>query len=215
MTESSSRTYDSLHMGRSSIDLYSNDVGAPFVDITSFAAYVGGSPTNISVGAATGAAHGAVDRVRRGPGGRFHRALPPAGGRGHPVFGAQAGASHQRGDPGHRAAGQVSAGLLPGQLRRHRVDHRRRAGGAGGRQQSAPVCGHQSQQGSQPQRDHVRRGTGPAGGHGGGAGHRLPPGPVARPARLRRHHPRRAPPGRHRHRHRGRDQRPCSPTPAR
>jgi 5-dehydro-2-deoxygluconokinase len=38
-------------MGRSSIDLYSNDVGAPFVNITSFAAYVGGSPTNISVGA--------------------------------------------------------------------------------------------------------------------------------------------------------------------
>ncbi|RIK35623.1 MAG: 5-dehydro-2-deoxygluconokinase [Chloroflexi bacterium] len=37
-------------MGRSSIDLYSNDVGAPFVNITSFAAYVGGSPTNISVG---------------------------------------------------------------------------------------------------------------------------------------------------------------------
>jgi len=44
------KTYDSLHMGRSSIDLYSNDVGAPFVDIKSFAAYVGGSPTNISVG---------------------------------------------------------------------------------------------------------------------------------------------------------------------
>ena len=44
------RTYDTLHMGRSSIDLYSNDIGAPFVDITSFAAYVGGSPTNISVG---------------------------------------------------------------------------------------------------------------------------------------------------------------------
>ncbi|MCE2490096.1 MAG: 5-dehydro-2-deoxygluconokinase [Anaerolineae bacterium] len=38
-------------MGRSSIDLYSNDVGSPFVDINSFAAYVGGSPTNISVGA--------------------------------------------------------------------------------------------------------------------------------------------------------------------
>lgn len=42
--------YDTFHMGRSSIDLYSNDVGAPFVDIRSFAAYVGGSPTNISVG---------------------------------------------------------------------------------------------------------------------------------------------------------------------
>ena len=45
------KAYDSLHMGRSSIDLYSNDIGAPFVDIQSYAAYVGGSPTNISVGA--------------------------------------------------------------------------------------------------------------------------------------------------------------------
>ncbi|MCY4061979.1 MAG: 5-dehydro-2-deoxygluconokinase [Chloroflexi bacterium] len=45
-----SKTYDSLHMGRSSIDLYSNDIGTPFVEIDSFAAYVGGSPTNISVG---------------------------------------------------------------------------------------------------------------------------------------------------------------------
>src|SRR5512136_73872 len=45
------KSYDVLSMGRSSIDLYSNDVGAPFVEITSFAAYVGGCPTNISVGA--------------------------------------------------------------------------------------------------------------------------------------------------------------------
>lgn len=43
-------TYDTFHMGRSSIDLYSDDIGAPFVDITRFAAFVGGSPTNISVG---------------------------------------------------------------------------------------------------------------------------------------------------------------------
>ena len=42
---------DSLHMGRSCIDLYSNDIGAAFFDIKSFSAYVGGSPTNISVGA--------------------------------------------------------------------------------------------------------------------------------------------------------------------
>lgn len=42
--------FDSVHMGRSSIDLYSDDVGAPFVEITKFAAYVGGSPLNISVG---------------------------------------------------------------------------------------------------------------------------------------------------------------------
>ncbi len=44
------RTFDTFHMGRSCMDLYSNDVGADFVDIRSFAAYVGGSPTNISVG---------------------------------------------------------------------------------------------------------------------------------------------------------------------
>lgn len=43
--------YDTCHMGRSSIDLYANDIGAPFPQIQSFAAYVGGSPTNISVGA--------------------------------------------------------------------------------------------------------------------------------------------------------------------
>jgi 5-dehydro-2-deoxygluconokinase len=45
------RSYDTLHMGRSCIDLYANEVGAPFPEIKSFAAYVGGSPTNISVGA--------------------------------------------------------------------------------------------------------------------------------------------------------------------
>jgi 5-dehydro-2-deoxygluconokinase len=43
--------FDVIAMGRSSIDLYSNDVGAPFPEITSFAAYVGGCPTNIGVGA--------------------------------------------------------------------------------------------------------------------------------------------------------------------
>ena len=45
------RKYHVLTMGRSSIDLYSNDVGLPFPEIKSFAAYVGGCPTNISLGA--------------------------------------------------------------------------------------------------------------------------------------------------------------------
>src|SRR5260370_23538133 len=48
--ESPGTSYDIFAMGRSSIDLYSNDIGAPFEQITSFAAYVGGCPTNISVG---------------------------------------------------------------------------------------------------------------------------------------------------------------------
>ena len=45
------KTLDLIAMGRSSIDLYANEVGAAFVNIKSFAAYVGGSPTNIAVGA--------------------------------------------------------------------------------------------------------------------------------------------------------------------
>ncbi len=43
-------TFDTLHMGRSSVDLYSNDVGAAFEEIRSFGAYVGGSRTNVAVG---------------------------------------------------------------------------------------------------------------------------------------------------------------------
>ena len=43
-------TYDILSIGRSSLDLYANDIGAAFPDIKSFGAFVGGCPTNISVG---------------------------------------------------------------------------------------------------------------------------------------------------------------------
>lgn len=42
--------FDLITMGRSSIDLYADEVGVPFPDIEHFAAYVGGSPTNIGVG---------------------------------------------------------------------------------------------------------------------------------------------------------------------
>ena len=48
----SEKTYDLISMGRSSIDLYSADVGAPFVDITKFDAFVGGCPTNVAVATA-------------------------------------------------------------------------------------------------------------------------------------------------------------------
>jgi len=41
--------YDVLTFGRSSIDLYSRDIGAPFEEITSFGAFVGGSSLNIAV----------------------------------------------------------------------------------------------------------------------------------------------------------------------
>ena len=42
--------YDVLCMGRSSIDLYAHQIGVPMTEVTSFDAYVGGCPTNVSVG---------------------------------------------------------------------------------------------------------------------------------------------------------------------
>ena len=44
------RKHDIITMGRSSIDLYSQNIGAPFNDIKGFDAFVGGSPLNIAVG---------------------------------------------------------------------------------------------------------------------------------------------------------------------
>ena len=44
------RKYDVITYGRSSIDLYSNNIGSPFEEIKEFGAFVGGSPLNIAVG---------------------------------------------------------------------------------------------------------------------------------------------------------------------
>ena len=44
------RPYDVLAMGRSSIDLYAHEIGRPITEVRSFDAYVGGCPTNVSVG---------------------------------------------------------------------------------------------------------------------------------------------------------------------
>lgn len=48
----SNKKFDILTVGRSSIDLYSQDIGSPFVEIQGFDAFVGGSPLNIAVGCA-------------------------------------------------------------------------------------------------------------------------------------------------------------------
>lgn len=47
---STDKIYDVITYGRSSIDLYSQQVGSPFEDILGFHAFVGGSPLNIAVG---------------------------------------------------------------------------------------------------------------------------------------------------------------------
>ncbi len=44
------KKYDVITYGRSSIDLYSANIGSPFTDIKAFNAYVGGSPLNMAVG---------------------------------------------------------------------------------------------------------------------------------------------------------------------
>ena len=44
------KKYDVITYGRSSIDLYSNNIGSPFEEIKEFGAFVGGSPLNIAVG---------------------------------------------------------------------------------------------------------------------------------------------------------------------
>jgi 5-dehydro-2-deoxygluconokinase len=46
----SKRTYDVLAIGRSSIDLYAHQIGVAMPEVRSFDAYVGGCPTNVSVG---------------------------------------------------------------------------------------------------------------------------------------------------------------------
>lgn len=45
------KEFDLITFGRSSIDLYSQNIGAEFIDIKGFDAFVGGSPLNIAVGA--------------------------------------------------------------------------------------------------------------------------------------------------------------------
>src|SRR5690606_31367520 len=44
------KTIDVLTVGRSSIDLYSQNIGAEFIAIKGFDAFVGGSPLNIATG---------------------------------------------------------------------------------------------------------------------------------------------------------------------
>jgi len=43
--------YDLITVGRVTMDLFSRDIGSPFEDVTGFDAAVGGSPTNIAIGA--------------------------------------------------------------------------------------------------------------------------------------------------------------------
>ncbi len=68
------RSLDLITVGRSSVDLYGEQVGGRLEDIGSFAKYVGGSPTNTAVGAARlGLRAGLLTRVGDDHFGRFIR----------------------------------------------------------------------------------------------------------------------------------------------
>ena len=70
----SSRPLDVICIGRSSVDLYGQQVGGRLEDMASFAKYVGGCPTNISVGTARlGLKSALVTRVGDEHMGRFIR----------------------------------------------------------------------------------------------------------------------------------------------
>ena len=65
---------DVITMGRCSVDLYGQQIGARLEDIGSFAKSVGGSPTNIAIGTARlGLKTGLITRVGDEQMGRFVR----------------------------------------------------------------------------------------------------------------------------------------------
>jgi 5-dehydro-2-deoxygluconokinase len=68
------RTLDLITIGRSSIDLYGQQIGGRLEDMGSFAKYVGGSPTNTAIGASRlGLRTGLITRVGGDHMGRFIR----------------------------------------------------------------------------------------------------------------------------------------------
>ena len=68
------RSLDIITIGRSSVDLYAEQVGGPLEDVQTFAKYVGGCPTNIAIGTARlGLRSAVITRVGDEQMGRFIR----------------------------------------------------------------------------------------------------------------------------------------------
>ncbi|MCX5497221.1 5-dehydro-2-deoxygluconokinase [Kaistia dalseonensis] len=74
MTEAHAKPLDVITIGRSSVDLYGQQIGSRLEDITSFAKSVGGCPSNIAIGTARlGLRSGVITRVGDEQMGRFIR----------------------------------------------------------------------------------------------------------------------------------------------
>jgi 5-dehydro-2-deoxygluconokinase len=69
--------FEVLTMGRVGVDIYPQQIGVPLEDVTTFAKFLGGSPTNVAVAAARhGRRTAVITRTGADPFGRFvHRAL--------------------------------------------------------------------------------------------------------------------------------------------
>jgi 5-dehydro-2-deoxygluconokinase len=69
--------FEVLTMGRVGVDVYPEQVGVPLEDVTTFAKFLGGSPTNVAVAAARhGRSAAVITRTGADPFGRFvHKAL--------------------------------------------------------------------------------------------------------------------------------------------
>ena len=68
------KTVDAVMIGRAGVDLYGEQIGGRLEDMGSFAKYIGGSPTNTSIGAARlGLNTALITRVGNDAMGRFIR----------------------------------------------------------------------------------------------------------------------------------------------
>ena len=110
---------DVVTVGRSSVDLYGEQVGGRLEDMASFAKYVGGCPTNIAVGTARlGLRSALITRVGDEHMGRFIKEQCEREGVDVARHRHRPAAADGAGDPGHPRQGHLPAHLLPRELRR-------------------------------------------------------------------------------------------------
>ena len=170
---------DLITLGRSSVDLYGEQVGGRLEDMGSFAKYVGGSPTNTAVGAARlGLQAALLTRVGADHMGRFIREQLVREGVDVALGGHR---SEARLTAlvilGIRDREQLPADLLPRELRRHGARRGRRRRGLRSRSARAVLInGTHLSQAARVRGQPAGRRRWPGGGRQGGVRHRLPPG---------------------------------------
>ena len=120
------KSLDLVAIGRSSVDLYGEQVGGRLEDMGSFAKYVGGSPTNTAIGAARlGLKSALLTRVGADHMGRFIREQLAREGVDVSVGPYRSRSADRAGHPRHSRPRAIPADLLPRELRGHGARSRR------------------------------------------------------------------------------------------